>query len=40
MTLPALSPAPLTTASCATHAWPWQPDLGNGRFRNPIICAD
>ena len=21
-------------------SWPWQPDLGNGRFRNPIIHAD
>lgn len=20
--------------------YPWNPDLGNGRFRNPIICAD
>jgi len=21
-------------------AWPWTADLGNGRYRNPILCAD
>jgi beta-xylosidase len=34
----ALSTPPTQTAAAAN--WPWQPDLGNGRYRNPILYAD
>ena len=29
--------AATTRVSCA---WPWQPDLGDGTYQNPVICAD
>jgi beta-xylosidase len=30
----------LLTLASAAHAQVWRPDLGNGRYRNPIIYAD
>jgi len=28
------------SASAASGSFPWQPDRGDGTYRNPIICAD
>src|SRR5690606_27575053 len=30
----------LTILAPGLNAQPWQPDLGNGRYKNPIIFAD
>ncbi|MFO1489081.1 MAG: glycoside hydrolase 43 family protein [Verrucomicrobiota bacterium] len=30
----------LPTLSAGNFAWPWQPDLGDGSYRNPVIYAD
>jgi beta-xylosidase len=29
-----------STLNAVAGSWPWQPDLGNGRYRNPILYAD
>ncbi|MFN3408243.1 MAG: glycoside hydrolase 43 family protein [Limisphaerales bacterium] len=33
------TPEPATAQTNALR-WPWQPDLGNGHYRNPVLCAD
>jgi beta-xylosidase len=29
-----------TATTHVRYAWPWQPDLGDGTYQNPVICAD
>jgi len=29
-----------TAAQTTSAGWPWSPDLGDGRFKNPILFAD
>ena len=36
----AVAPASSAEASGLADAAPWSPDLGNGRFRNPVVFAD
>lgn len=37
---PTANPTEPATAQGDALRWPWQPDLGNGHYRNPVLCAD